>query len=65
MAIDTAVKRNSVLAIATNLLPLPDNTIDQGDRQTLLRHYAGILAGAAEEILNKLQKMSIDIGISI
>lgn len=38
--IDTQIKRASVLGIVQ-----PDATIDQGDRQTLLGVYAGILAG--------------------
>jgi hypothetical protein len=48
MAIDTAAKRASVLGFA--LVPLllvpPDGVIDQGDRQTLLHLYSGVLAGA-------------------
>jgi len=48
MAIDTAKKRNSALAFSTMLLPIPDGTIDQADRQTLLYLYGGILAGVAE-----------------
>ena len=41
MAIDTQAKRASVLYIVQ-----PDGTIAQADRQTLLRVYGGILAGA-------------------
>lgn len=40
MAIDTAGKRASVLGII-----IPDGTLDQGDRQTILDIYRGILAG--------------------
>lgn len=47
MAIDSLAKRNSVLAVSTNLLPIPDGTIAQSDRQTLLSTYGGILAGIA------------------
>lgn len=43
MAIDTASKRVSALRMT---LPLPDGTIDQGDRQHVTWNYAGILAGA-------------------
>lgn len=50
MAVDTQVKRQS--AIATRRLPwfrrfavpVPDSTIDQGDRQTGAFCYAGVLA---------------------
>ena len=41
MAIDTAKKRYSMLGIM-----MPDRTIDQADRQTLLDLYGGILAGS-------------------
>jgi len=47
MAIDTLAKRNSVLSINSYILPIPDGTIDQGDRQTVTRVYGGILATAA------------------
>lgn len=43
MAIDTASKRVSALR---KTLPLPDATIDQGDRQHITWNYSGILAGA-------------------
>lgn len=65
MAIDTAVKRQSMVSMAAVLIPLPDSTIDQGDRQTFLRLYSGILSGVVEEVIKKAQKISIDIGISI
>ncbi len=65
MAIDTAVKRQSMVSMTTVLIPLPDSTIDQGDRQTFLRLYSGILSGVVEEVIKKAQKISIDIGISI
>jgi formate/nitrite transporter FocA (FNT family) len=45
MAINTLAKRNSALAVSTGLLPIPDGTIAQADRQTLLSVYGGILAG--------------------
>lgn len=41
MAIDTQAKRASALWIVQ-----PDGTIAQADRQTVLRVYGGILAGA-------------------
>ncbi len=39
MAIDSKVKRASVLGII-----IPDSTLDQGDRQTIVGIYRGILA---------------------
>jgi hypothetical protein len=47
MAIDTRDKRGSVInfdASARNVLPNPNGTIDQGDRQQLARKYRGISA---------------------
>lgn len=41
MAVDTAAKRASALAMT---LPIPDGTIDQGDRQHVLWTYGGVLA---------------------
>jgi len=50
MAIDSLAKRNSVIALSSIILPIPDGTIDQADRQTLLKVYGGILATAATAI---------------
>ena len=47
MAVDTQIKRASVLGIVQ-----PDATIDQGDRQTLLGVYAGILAVLADGLVS-------------
>jgi len=44
MAIDTAAKRASAIGL---LPPLPDGTIDQGDRQQASGLYRGITAVAA------------------
>ena len=49
MALDSRNKRASAcwpLLPSRGLLPLPDGTIDQADRQTLVLLYAGILANA-------------------
>lgn len=48
MAIDTAVKRASVLGVGLvfTLLVIPDSTIAQADRQTIANSYGGILASA-------------------
>ena len=48
-----------------DILPIPDGTIGQNDRQTLLRVYGGILADAAAEVIRRLNKISINIGLSI
>jgi len=65
MAIDTAIKRASALAVTIKQLPLPDSTIDQGDRQTLLSQYSGILSGAVVVVIKSAQKIAIKIGIHI
>lgn len=66
MAIDTVAKRASTLSLSTMILPPPDGTIAQADRQSLTRYYSGILAGAAVEVINKgVQSLAIRIGISI
>lgn len=55
MAIDTAAKRASAMAIGMGSmgidLPIPDGTIDQADRQTLLGLYGGILASNAAIVI--------------
>jgi hypothetical protein len=48
MAVDTEAKRMSLLGFGgEDLLPIPDGSIDQADRQTLLGLYGGILAESA------------------
>jgi len=59
MAIDTNVKRGSMLTFSDeSLLPIPNGAIDQGDRQTFLGLYSGILsvvlAQVAEAMMNHL-----------
>ena len=62
MAIDTVAKRNSVLSVNSYILPIPDGTIGQDDRQTLLRVYGGILAVAVADALGRLHdRLSITI----
>jgi len=66
MAVDTAAKRNSVLAIITRLVPLPDSTISQSDRQALVEVYSGVLAGAAAPPSPFThERISIPIGIGL
>lgn len=46
MAVDTQAKRRSIVNLGCpwrGVLPIPDGTIGQGDRQTLLGLYSGIL----------------------
>lgn len=50
MALDTANKRASVLGLIAGLaltLPIPDNVVDQSDRQQVAFSYAGVSAQAA------------------
>ena len=63
MAIDTATKRASALtyAMAPILLPIPNSTITQDDRQTLLGIYGGILAAAAAVLERLHDRISISL----
>lgn len=66
MAIDTLAKRNSTLIIQGSAgLVVPDGTIDQGDRQSILKQFSGILADAAVEAIQAIQTVSIRMGISL
>lgn len=47
MALDTAAKRGSSIHVGCpwrSILPFPDATIDQGDRQATAYDYSGIAA---------------------
>lgn len=55
--IDSQVKRASVLGIVQ-----PDAGIDQGDRQTLLGIYRGILAGALLVYAGDLYELAVTWG---
>lgn len=55
MAIDTAAKRSQVLSLSLTaglglfgILPIPDGTVAQADRQHLAGMYGGILAAASQ-----------------
>jgi hypothetical protein len=53
MAVDTRQKRASAIGLglaALLVLPAPDGTIDQADRQQAASAYAGILAAPSVEI---------------
>lgn len=59
MALDTSNELISVMALVSGgVLPIPSVSIDQGDLQTLLELYRGLLAGAsipmAERMISKL-----------
>jgi len=64
MAIDTAAKRASALtfSVPTLVLPPPDGTIGQADRQSVVVVYGGILAAGAAAITFLHDKISISIG---
>ena len=50
MAVDTAIKRASVIGVGSpipRLLPIPSGTVGAGPRQMLAYLYIGILAGTA------------------
>lgn len=50
MALDTAAKRLSAVAIGSPwrpVVPVPDGTLDQGDRQTFARLARAVLATSA------------------
>ena len=50
--LDTREKRASGVHVGVpwrGVLPLPDGTVSQADRQQVATFYAGILAGEAEE----------------
>jgi hypothetical protein len=52
MAIDTALKRASVINLSSpwrGILPLPDGVMDQADRQVVALMYSGISSAVAEE----------------
>jgi len=53
MAIDTLAKRVSAMG---EVLPIPDATINQADRQTVVSVYGGILASAAVAVINCLTR---------
>jgi hypothetical protein len=62
MAIDTTEKKLSAISFRIGwicpLLPVADGSIDQGDKQHLLRLYSGILAGPlvqAQKIIHKVK----------
>src|SRR3990167_6433327 len=51
LALDTALRRASALHGSLpwrGILPLPDGTVGQPDRQVIAFHYSGIAAGDAE-----------------
>lgn len=53
MALDTANKRLSAIHLGSpwrGLLPIPDGTLNQGDRQHVMFFYSGILAEAPATI---------------
>lgn len=56
MAVDTAAKRQSAFYFLRAFSPrtqFPDGVIDQGDRQTALISYSGVLAAAPSGLVLK------------
>ena len=51
MAFDTENKRRSKASYYRRLLPIPDGTIDQGDRQHKIWKYRGISASTIVAVL--------------
>ncbi len=52
MAVDTKNKRYSAIHVGCpwrSSLPIPDGTVDQGDRQHVAGFYRGVLAAAAAD----------------
>lgn len=52
--LDTVSKRASSVSLLSAWLlapPIPDATLDQGDRQAIAYSYSGILAGAAAVVM--------------
>jgi hypothetical protein len=49
MALDTRNKRSSAINVSSpwrGMLPVPDGSLDQGDRQQVGLHYRGILSAS-------------------
>lgn len=54
MALDTQDKRSSAMHLGSpwrGMLPIPDGTLGQGDRQHIMFLYQGILAEAEEVVV--------------
>lgn len=60
MALDTAAKRLSAVSIGSPwrpVVPVPDGTLNQGDRQTLLRMCAAVLSGLATALIPQRSRL--------
>jgi hypothetical protein len=67
MAIDTANKRYSACWVGLpwrGILPFPDGTIDQADRQHIAFLYSGILASGVTPSTGDLISLKVDIRIN-
>ena len=67
MAIDTRNKRSSAIFIGSpwrGMLPLPDGTIGQADRQHAAFLYSGILAAIVSEQADTVYRRAFDEGIT-
>ena len=64
MAIDTALKRGSAVHVMMpwrSMLPVPDSTIDQADRQVVPFMYSGILAGVIVPATGLVYEADLDV----
>lgn len=60
MALDTAAKRLSAVSIGSPwrpVVPLPDGTLDQGDRQTFARLARAVLASSAVALIPQRSRL--------
>ena len=70
IAIDTAAKRAQVSSLVTlgalgifGILPIPDGTVGQADRQHLSGFYGGILADApSDPIVYRVEAQGFSVG---
>lgn len=61
MALDTALKRGSALNITSpwrGILPLPDGTVGQPDRQVVAFLYSGITAAGGAAAVTPLRMLT-------
>ena len=66
MALDTRDNRASSINMGVvTVLPLANNSIDQGDRQHTANTYRGILAGIVIATVRRVNSIKINIGISV
>lgn len=66
MAVDTALKRYSMLGFGSGrMLPIPDSSFTQPDRQILVYLYSGIAVDAPVEITFEKYNKPIGFGLGL